>query len=201
MKKNLLLVILLSVSLTTLTQAAVRYVKSDATGTNTGTSWTDAYTSLQSALTAAVSGDQIWVAKGTYKPSVQVGGTGPRYASFQMKNGVFIRGGFAGTETLVSQRTDFGVGGLNETILSGDIGTIGDNWDNCYHVVNNPPDGATPLTSSATLEGFTIRDGNADAYGGFEALGGGMFNYSNSPTIIDCNFISNSSSNHGGGLY
>jgi len=202
MKKKLLFVMILCVLFTVVSQAAVRYVKSDATGANNGTSWTDAYTSFQSALTAVVSGDQIWVAKGTYKPTTQVGGTGARYAAFQMKNGVSIYGGFAGTETLVSQRTDFGVGGVNETILSGDIGTVGNNSDNCYHVFNHPRYEVTPLTSSAKLDGFTIRDGNANAsVGGYEVLGGGMFNNLSSPTIFNCNFISNRSENHGGGLY
>ncbi len=68
------------------------YVDADATGNNNGTSWTDAYTTFQSALTAASAGYEIWVAAGTYYPSVEVGGTGDRYQTFQMKNGVSIYG-------------------------------------------------------------------------------------------------------------
>jgi len=44
------------------------YVDADATGTNNGSSWEDAYTYLQDALNAAVPGNVIWVAKGVYKP-------------------------------------------------------------------------------------------------------------------------------------
>jgi len=175
------------------------YVDADATaGNNDGTSWADAYTSLQSALSAASSGDNIWVAAGTYYPSVQVGGTGDRYQSFQMKNGVTIYGGFAGTETATSQRTDYAVGGTNECILSGDIGTLGVNTDNCFHVFNHPY--GTNLDATAILDGFTISGGYADASSP-EYFGGGMYNHTSSPTINQCTFTNNYASNKGGGLY
>ncbi len=66
----------------------IRYVKHDATGNNNGTSWTNAYTILQSALTAASSGQQIWVSAGTYQPSAELGGIGSRYQTFKLKKGV-----------------------------------------------------------------------------------------------------------------
>ena len=43
------------------------YVDADATGANDGSSWTDAYTSLQDAIASAA--DTIFVAAGPYKPS------------------------------------------------------------------------------------------------------------------------------------
>jgi len=80
--------------------AVIRYVNADATGNNNGSSWTDAYTDLQSALVAAQTGDEIWVAKGTYKPT----SGSDRTATFQLKNGVVLYGGFAGTESDRAQR-------------------------------------------------------------------------------------------------
>ena len=80
------------------------YVDSSATGLNNGSSWTDAYTDLQSALGAVVSGDTIWVARGTYFP----GPSGTRTATFSMVSGVPLFGGFSGVtgaqETQLNQR-------------------------------------------------------------------------------------------------
>ena len=76
------------------------YVKADASGANNGSSWADAYIDLQDALSVAVSGDQIWVASGTYYPTT---GT-DQSATFTLANGVSIYGGFDGTETLLTER-------------------------------------------------------------------------------------------------
>src|SRR5262245_44061290 len=81
--------------------ANVIYVDVAATGANDGSSWTSAFTSLQSALTAAQSGDEIWVARGSYAPAPP---NGSRTVSFELKSGVAVYGGFAGFETLLAQR-------------------------------------------------------------------------------------------------
>jgi hypothetical protein len=76
----------------------VIYVKTDATGANNGSSWADAFTSLEPALSAASSGDQIWIAQGIYKPtSLQTPGN-PRSATFLLKNGVALYGGLWGVK-------------------------------------------------------------------------------------------------------
>jgi hypothetical protein len=149
------------------------YVKASATGDNNGSSWTNAYTDLQSALSAAVSGNEIWVAAGTYVPS----------ESFQLKNGVALYGGFNGTESSRQQR-DYAV---NVTNLSG--------GDNGIHVIYN-----LDLDSTAILDGFTVRDGYVfisypDPYfSGDGYAGGGMYNHSSSPTIRNCIFTHNTTS-------
>src|SRR4029453_3220444 len=93
--------------------AIVFYVKWNCSGANNGTSWANAYTDLQSALSAASSGNEIWVAAGTYKPT---SGT-DRSISFALENDVAIYGGFDSTEDLRTQRNVQ----TNVTILSGDI--------------------------------------------------------------------------------
>jgi hypothetical protein len=156
------------------------YVKKNAVGTNTGTSWTNAYTNLQSALNAAVSGDQIWVAAGVYIPSVQTSPGDPRSVTFKLKQGVAMFGGFAGNEVLRSDRDWL----ANLSILSGDLSNNDGEKrfnpnnpasdpafsENSYHVVT-----ASGVTRPTRLDGFIIRNGNAFLSSGDNLLGGGLF--------------------------
>ncbi|MDM8005431.1 MAG: hypothetical protein QUV05_04670 [Phycisphaerae bacterium] len=183
--------------------AAVRYVKWNATGANNGTSWTDAFLELQWALTVAVAGDEIWVAAGTYKPDYDVNmHTGDRSASFFLKTGVGVYGGFSGTETVRSQRNPDP--DTNGTILSGDLnGNDGpaftNNGENSYHVVT-----ADYTDDTAVLDGFTITAGYAngdvtlDSGGGL--IVGSTWGAAASPKIANCAFRSNWASDIGGGV-
>jgi hypothetical protein len=171
---------------------ATRFVRASAAGANNGTSWNDAFTALPPAITAAVAGDEVWVAAGTYTP------TGPaRTSSFLLKNGVKIRGGFAGFETALSQRNISG----NPTILSGDFAgndtpNFGNRADNAYNVVTG-----TNINSAALLEGFIIRGGQADnsavpALG----VGAGMSVTGGQATVRACVFRDNFSIGGGSAL-
>jgi len=172
------------------------YVKAGAGGANDGTSWADAYNLLEDGLDDAGSGDVIWVAAGTYYPTYDYGlGIGDRGKHFRLKNGVAIYGGFpAAGDPNWSDRDP----GANETILSGDIGTPGNNGDNCYHVFYHPS--GLNLNSTAVLDGFTITNANANGSGDHDD-GGGMFNSTCQPTIRRCVFGGNMSSWSGGGIY
>lgn len=160
------------------------YVKYNAAGANNGTSWANAYTSLQSALAEAFPGYQIWVAGGTYLPSADNDPT----AYFQLKSGVAVYGGFNGTEGSLSSRNWY----INTTILSGDLGTAGDNSDNSDHVIYS-----SGVDNTAILDGFTILGGNA------AGAGGGIYNTSSSPMISNCVITGNAaqSSGTGAGIY
>jgi hypothetical protein len=183
------------------------YVKTTGSNSNDGLSWANAFLTVQKALETVQHGDQIWVASGLYKPSVEVGGTGARYATFQMVEGVEIYGGFAGTESAVSERLNFGMGKANETKLSGDVDG-NDNYtvspwtgtsENCYHVFYQK-DLVTYLTPSAIIDGFTISGGNANA-GGDSQYGGAFYNGGASPTIRNCIIAYNACNGGGGGIY
>ncbi|QIP12514.1 hypothetical protein G8759_07700 [Spirosoma aureum] len=166
--------------------STIRYVKAGAEGD--GSSWSNASGDLQAMINASASGDQVWVARGTYMPSIS-GLSDPRTASFSNKNGVSVLGGFtgiAGTENNVTARSAI----PSSTTLSGDIGTVGDKADNCYHVILNNSNG---LDNSAVLDGFVITGGKADgASGELSAYGGGIFNIGSSPSILNCLFTQNS---------
>ncbi|MBN1924590.1 MAG: hypothetical protein JW798_02035 [Prolixibacteraceae bacterium] len=203
MKKFITLISIILLTFLKIASASTIFVDCNATGANNGTSWANAYTNLQTALGTATTGDQVWIAAGTYKPGTT------RDSYFSMIEGVKIYGGFAGTETAVNQRTDFNVGRANETILSGDLNgddlitgsgatlSITNNEENCYHVICNNDNG---LTSAALLDGVTITRGNANIPGtGYESAGGGMYNVSSSPTLNNVTFSGNSAY-YGGGM-
>ncbi len=139
-------------------QATDIYVDDTATGSNNGSSWVNAYTDLQAALSAATSGDMVHVAEGTYKPT-----TGSdRSISFVIPDGVDVDGGYpngGGTRDPQS----------NETVLSGEIGSSQTADDNSRHVVR------VMEGSSAVLDGFTVRDGYASGNSTVDQHGGGLY--------------------------
>jgi predicted outer membrane repeat protein len=168
------------------------YVNINAVGANNGTNWADAYTDLQSALAEAVSGDTIYVAEGTYKPTSGY----DRTISFELNSGVKLWGGYSGTGD-ESRDPAF------KTILSGDIGIPGDKSDNSYHVVKWI---AVDYTAVTEMDGFTITAGNAngpwdDSSGYANSKGGGMYIYEGSPALTNVIFSNNSAMYGGGGLY
>ena len=169
------------------------FVDANATGNNDGSSWTNACNNLKDALNAASSGDEILVAKGIYKPDQGKGITpGDRGATFQLSNGVTIKGGYPGSDELDANARNIND---NKTILSGDLNgddepNFADNNDNSYNVVTG-----MGTNKTAVLDGFIIRGGNANSNGG------GIYNYRGSPTLINCTFTGNSANGNGGGMY
>jgi hypothetical protein len=167
--------------------ACILRVDGTAASGGDGLSWPTAYQDLQTALSAAVSGCQVWVAKGTYTPT----SGSDRDAHFSLNSGVALYGGFIGNETDLAQR-DWQA---NLTTLSGEIGSTGTISDNSFHVVV-----ANNANATARLDGFTITAGNTSIITGAKISGGGLDNLNGSPFLTNLNFTSNNSSGDGGGM-
>ncbi|MEM9328991.1 MAG: hypothetical protein AAGA85_25220, partial [Bacteroidota bacterium] len=130
----------------------VIHVDPAATGAGDGASWGNAQTDLQSAIDFAATfatqfnPAQIWVKAGTYYPT----NTNNRSIAFELKNNVYVYGGFNGTETQLSQRDPV----TNLTILSGDIGVLGDDTDNSYGLLY----ASSGIVHTTIVDGFHLQD-------------------------------------------
>src|SRR5687767_10337609 len=120
--------------------AVTRYVTALGSGSMNGTSWSNAFpgSSLQTVINTSAPGDEIWIACGTYFPTVST----DRAVSFSMRNGVSIYGGFQGIESTLQSR-NLSCGPCS--VFSGNIGAAGSS-DNSYNVVRN-----SNLNSTAIL--------------------------------------------------
>jgi len=181
-------------------QGKVIYVDDDATGANDGTSWANAFVHLQDALADANDSEkpvEIRVAQGIYKPDIGGGNAlGDREATFQLINGISLRGGYAGFGEVDTNARDVDV---YETVLSGDLNgddtdirnprdlpTAPSRLDNSYHVVSG-----SGTDSTAILDCFIIMGGNADGAGS-NGYGGGVYNHQGNPRLTNCAFTKNS---------
>jgi predicted outer membrane repeat protein len=191
----------------------ILYVNQAASGgSHNGSSWVNAFTKLEDAISAAnptaSQPVEIWVAKGTYKPTT---GT-DRNAAYTLKSYLIIRGGFRGDETSLSQRTPYGT----QTVLSGDIGTpmVGAisaedtaplqaastsdaGWDdNCYNVIVGQ--GVTGVI----LDFLTITGGSATNAAIDRIAIDGYETYADDPTTPGAkSAVEPSSTVVGGGLF
>ncbi len=173
-----------------------RYVSaSGGSDGNGGTSWSDAFATLQAALVAAGADEcEIWVAGGTYTPT----STDDRTERFIVPDGVHLYGGFAGTEMLLSER----VLGATPSVLSGEIGDPTETLDNSCRIVD--------VGDHTVIDGFTIRDANQEddavCYDpSIGTVGAGLAaldtNGVTQATVRHCLFENNVADSQGGAIY
>ncbi|HZM03935.1 MAG TPA: choice-of-anchor Q domain-containing protein, partial [Candidatus Saccharimonadales bacterium] len=136
------------------------YVNASATGNNTGLDWAGAFTNFAAALASGDACSQVWVAAGTY--------TSAAGRPAQMQSGLAVYGGFAGTETSLSQRQ----WASHPAILTSSAGV---------NVIFNQGYLA-PIGRSAILDGFFITSGGPQ---------NAIENVQASPTLRNCVFQSN----------
>lgn len=197
----------------------IRYVKPDGTGD--GTSWEKASGDLQKMideLAAVDASGEVWVAAGEYRPTTQII-EGVQYAaSFRMRDGIDVYGGFddENPEDSKSKRVKGDMPWIytNETILLGadyENGTA--TWaNNQWNVTSSsrhvvwfaPMSGEEDFKSVTVLDGVTIKGGAANGGEGLTDFatdkGGGVYMGLNA-TLQNSIVTENTSKGNGGGVY
>ena len=170
----------------------VIYVDDDAPLGGDGKTWNAAYRCLQDALDAAGSEADVLVAGGVYRPDqadTLFIEAGDRSASFELRSGVRLYGGYAGLAD-IEHPNERDVD-LYESILHGDL--AGDdqpgfvnNEENSYNVLT-----AAGVDATAVLDGFTISAGAAEGSCCVHDRGGGLYVEEGSPVVAGCTFREN----------
>jgi len=160
------------------TGALIYVDKKATTGLNNGTSWNNAFLDFNDALdeaklyTGDPGGCEIWVAGGTYKPTVE--SENYAAATFRIPAGkVVIRGHFGGkdvNETRPSQRNFNNP--AYETILDGRFNSY--EWANYVVTCDN-------IGQGLTLDGLTFTGGST----------AGLYINNSDPSITKCKFKGN----------
>ena len=210
----------------------IRYVKQDGTGD--GTSWDNASGDLQAMIDRlAESGNgqrgEVWVAAGEYEPLAQLmPGTGYS-ASFRMRDGISVYGGFVGGETSKTVRDErrkkvnnampwqfFNDDGQPiETILSaayygeGNIKFDNNKWtttsDSRHVVWFAPLDDGEAFARPTYLDGVTIRGGYAQGGTGLDEFktdrGAGVYMDGRNTYLTGCTVKECYATGNGGGVY
>lgn len=188
----------LSASITTQAQSFYYVDDTVVGGGNNGSSWADAYATLQDALATATAGDVICVAEGIYYPDEGGSRTnGDRSSTFQLVENVALFGGYpnGGSSTFVDRDPT-----AHPTILSGDLAqNDGPNFFNNADNAHNVLQADSTITPATVMEGFTITAGNANGSSPDNRGGGAHFDGA-SPTLNRCSFPGNSAI-YGGGIF
>ncbi|MDR1780884.1 MAG: InlB B-repeat-containing protein [Tannerella sp.] len=164
-------------------------------GLRDGSSWDNAFPTIEEALASAANGDFIWVAEGEYTP--------PAGTSYTMLfDEIEIYGGFKGDEIRLEER-DFAT---HKTILKGNGSNL--------PIIDN-----ANLTRAARWDGFVIENGRAPQGAGIRNTnaspiisntiirsnaatqqGGGVFNLNSAPLFYNVE-ISGNTAPRGAGIY
>ncbi len=199
-----------------------RCVTQGGAGSRNGDGWANAYGEAEfpAAIRSADGGDEFWVAKGAYRPVIPAGvpTSDDMKASFVLKDGVALYGGFAGAETASADRNP----AANVTALTGDLAN--DDADKVNGVTRSADRivgtnslcvvrASDDIGAATVLDGFSVtaakfvEDEKGSAGGGRSVPDGrtkefsdaaGMIISGGSPTVNDCVFAGNRGLDGGG---
>ena len=203
----------------------IRYVKPIATGTGDGSTWANASADLQKMIDELADNNpqnqtgEVWVAAGTYTPQSQlISGTGYS-ASFRMRDGISVYGGF-NKDNPETSKLDRAKGTMpwdftHETILQAayyshdDFKWTDKKWtltsDSRHVVWFAPMSGESDFANVTTLDGVTIQGGYAQGGTGMEDFmtdrGAGVYMDGANAYLSNCIVKENYATGNGGGVY
>ncbi len=206
----------------------IRYVRQGGTGD--GTSWTNASGDIQRMIDDLADNNpggqpgEVWIAEGEYEPQTQLISNASYSASFRMRDGISVYGGFAGGETSKTARTmktkpegeevmpwEF----EHTTVLKAayydrkNLALNGNKWtltsDSRHVVWFAPMQGEDPFTQVTTLDGVTIMGGYAQGGTGLDDFytdrGAGVYMDGENAYLTNCTVTENNATGNGGGVY
>lgn len=199
----------------------IRYVKPGGTGD--GSSWENASGNIQNMIdelanNANGQAGEVWVAAGTYTPQSQLISGTAYSASFRMRDGISVYGGF-NADNPESSKLDRAKGTMpwdfkNETILeaayyNGDLTWTNNKWtltsDSRHVVWFAPMSGQSAFTNVTTLDGVTIQGGYAQGGTGMDDFmtdrGAGVYMDGANAYLSNCIVRENYATGNGGGVY
>lgn len=203
----------------------IRYVKPIATGTGDGSTWANASADLQKMIDELADNNpqnqtgEVWVAAGTYTPQSQlISGTGYS-ASFRMRDGISVYGGFNADDPETSkfgrQKGTMPWDFTYPTVLEAayyshdDFKWTDKKWtltsDSRHVVWFAPMPGESAFTNVTTLDGVTIQGGYAQGGTGLDDFktdrGGGVYMDGSNAYLSNCIVKENYATGNGGGVY
>lgn len=162
---RIVIIAAICISLVVVAEAApVIYVKTDGNNSRNGLTWATAKKTIQAGIKAASTGGQVWVKKGFY------------YEIITLRSGINVYGGFAGTETLVTQADPV----ANPTII---------NARSRGSIVK-----AIGFATPTVIDGFTLTRGRT-------SYGGGIYVKDSTLTVNECIISKSTAFYRGGGVY
>lgn len=206
----------------------IRYVKPGGTGD--GTSWINASGDIQRMIDELADNNpggqpgEVWIAAGEYEPQTQLISNASYSASFRMRDGISVYGGFAGGETSKTARTmktkpegeevmpwEF----EHTTVLKAayydrkNLALNGNKWtltsDSRHVVWFAPMQDEYPFTQVTTLDGVTIMGGYAQGGTGLDDFytdrGAGVYMDGENAYLTNCTVTENNATGNGGGVY
>lgn len=206
----------------------IRYVMQGGTGD--GTSWENASGDIQRMIDDLADNNpggqpgEVWIAEGEYEPQTQLISNASYSASFRMRDGISVYGGFAGGETSKTERTMKQKAPDEEvmpwefehtTVLKAayydrkNLTLNGNKWtltsDSRHVVWFAPMKGEDPFTQVTTLDGVTIMGGYAQGGTGLDDFytdrGAGVYMDGENAYLTNCTVTENNATGNGGGVY